>query len=217
MEKKRFEQQIFFLKEIDKIKNVFRQTRLLDNSRYENDAEHAWHLAMMAMTLAEYANESRLDVFKVIEMVLIHDIVEIDAGDTFLYNTALQAKKAGKEARAARRIFGLLPKDQQRVFLKLWKEFEARETPEAKFAAALDRLEPCIQNASTRGHAWQKHGISRQRVEAANKRIAEGSAAIWRYVQKLFAEVDKQGYFPGKKHSNRISKNTAAQRAEPSR
>lgn len=192
----RFEQQIAFLKEIDKIKGVFRRTRLLDDSRYENDAEHAWHLAVMTMILAEYANDEGLDVSKVIKMVLIHDIVEIDAGDTFLYDTALLADKQNKEARAAKRIFGLLPEDQQRAFMQLWEEFDARVTPEAKFAATLDRLEPCIQNAAMRGHAWQKHGISRRRAEAANVHIAEGSAAIWSYVQKLFAEADRQGYFP---------------------
>ena len=196
MDIERLEKQIAFLKEIDKIKGILRRTRLLDDSRYENDAEHAWHLAVMAMTLAEYANDDKIDVSKVIKMVLIHDIVEIDAGDTFLYDSALQVEKQGKEKQAAKRIFGLLPTDQQCAFLRLWEEFEDRETPEAKFAATLDRFEPCIQNAATRGHAWQKHGISRRRAEAVNEHIAEGSEEIWSYVQKLFTDADRQGYFP---------------------
>ena len=191
----RFEKQIAFLKEIDKIKNIFRQTRLLDDSRYENDAEHSWHLALMAFTLAEHANSARIDIGKVVKMVLIHDIVEIDAGDTFLYDAGRQAEKQIKEQKAAHRIFGLLPDDQKSAFLALWEEFEARESPEAKFAAALDRLEPCIQNAATHGHAWQKHGISRQQVEAANKPIADGSERMWDYVRQLIAEVDRQKFF----------------------
>lgn len=205
MNHERLEQQIAFLKEIDKIKSIFRRTRLLDDSRYENDAEHAWHLAVMAMTLAEYANDEKIDISKVIKMVLIHDIVEIDAGDTFLYDSELQLEKQGKESHAATRIFGLLPEDQQRAFLLLWQEFEARETPEAKFAATLDRFEPCIQNVATRGHAWQKHGISRQQAEAVNEHIANGSEDIWRYTRKLFAEADEQGYFPTEKHPNKAS------------
>ncbi len=173
MDRKRFEQQIAFLKEIDKIKHVFRRTRLLDDSRYENDAEHAWHLAVMAITLAEHANTDRIDTSKVVMMVLIHDIVEIDAGDTLIYDKALRAEKKEKESRAAVRIFGLLPEDQRDTFKSLWEEFEARETPEAKFAAALDRLEPIIQNASTRGHAWRKHGISRSQAHAVNRHISD--------------------------------------------
>ena len=206
MDYERLEQQMTFLKEIDKIKGIFRRTRLLDSSRYENDAEHAWHLAVMAFTLLEYANGEQLDVSKVIKMVLIHDIVEIDVGDTFLYDSSLREGKRENESRAASRIFGLLPQDQARVFLALWEEFEARETPEAKFAAALDRFEPCIQNAATRGHAWQKHGISRERAEAVNKHIAEGSDLIWRYTQKLFAEADEQGFLPTERHPNKTSR-----------
>jgi putative hydrolase of HD superfamily len=196
MDRKRFEQQISFLKEIDKIKNVFRRTRLLDDSRYENDTEHTWHLAVMAITLAEHTNSNRLDTSKVVKMVLLHDIVEIDAGYTLIYDVALRAEKKEEESWAAARIFGLLPEDQRNAFRSLWEEFEARETPEAKFAAALDRLEPIIQNASTRGHAWHKHGISREQVEAVNRHISEGSDSIWQYVEQLFVESEKKGYFP---------------------
>ena len=196
MDKERLKQQIAFLKEIDKVKGIFRRTRLLDDSRYENDAEHGWHLAVMAIVLAEYSNTEQIDIAKVVKMVLIHDLVEIDAGDTFLYDTSLRKDVQASEARAAERIFGLLPEDQRDQFRALWDEFEARETPEARFAAALDRFEPCLQNVATRGHAWQQHGISRQQVEAANAHIAEGSKDIWEYVQRLFEEADKKGYFP---------------------
>lgn len=195
MNRERFEQQISFLMEIDKVKSIFRRTKLFDGSRYENDAEHAWHLALMAMTLAEHANETQLDVSKVIKMALLHDLVEIDAGDTFIYDTQARADVQEKEARAAERIFGLLPEDQQREFQALWDEFEARVTAEAKFAAAIDRLEPILQNMATEGHAWLKHGVSREQVEAANCHIAEGSQGLWQYVQVLLQEADEKGWF----------------------
>lgn len=195
MDRTRFDRQIAFLKEIDKVKNVFRRTRLLDDSRHENDAEHAWHLAVMAMTLSEHANDGALDISRVIEMVLIHDIVEIDAGDALVYDTALREEKKEKELRAAERIFGMLPEDQRDAFRDLWEEFEARGTSEARFAAALDRLEPIVQNASTRGHAWLENGITRQQAETVNEHISEGSTDIWQYVEELFAEADEKGYF----------------------
>ena len=201
MDRKRFEQQISFLKEIDKIKKVLRHTPLLDGSRYENDAEHAWHLAVMAITLAEHANAEGLDVARVVKMVLLHDIVEIDAGDTLVYDSARRAEKRGEESRAADRIFGLLPDEQCTAFKLLWEEFEARETPEAKFAAALDRLEPILQNVSTEGHAWRKHGISRKHAERVNRHIGEGSDSIWQYVQELFAEAEAKGHFARKQES----------------
>jgi len=198
MNRKRLEQQLTFLKEIDKIKNIFRRTRLLDDSRYENDAEHSWHIAVMAIILAEHANTEHIDIPRVLKMVLIHDIVEIDAGDTIIYDSTLREKNKQIESQAAKRIFGMLPEDQQNEFRTLWDEFEARQTPEAKFARALDRFEPIIQNVSTRGHAWQNHGISRKQAEAANKHIADGSREIWEYVKELFAESEKKGYFPRK-------------------
>ena len=195
MDRERFEQQLTFLKEIDRLKQVLRKTRILDGSRYENDAEHAWHLAVMAITLAEHANSDELDVFKVVKMVLLHDIVEIDTGDTLVYDSARRKEQAEAESLAAARIFGLLPKDQRAAFLELWEEFEARKTAEAKFAAALDRLEPIIQNVSTQGYAWHKHGISRAKAEAVNRHIAEGSDTIWQYVRELFADSERKGYF----------------------
>lgn len=189
----RLEQQLIFIREIDKVKQIFRQTRLLDNSRCENDAEHAWHLGMMALVLAEYANEP-VEISKVINMVLLHDIVEIDAGDTFLYDVD-RIKKQQEERQAAKRIFGLLPKEQAGEMQNLWEEFEARKTPEARFAAALDRLEPILQNISTGGYAWKKHGIKRSQVQQANAHIAEGSHQLWELVTELMDQADKEGLF----------------------
>jgi putative hydrolase of HD superfamily len=190
----RLEQQIQFLVEIDKVKQIFRRTRLFDRSRYENDAEHAWHLGMMAIVLAEHANEPGLDVAKIVKMVLIHDLVEIDTGDLFLYDAAVQAQKAEAEPIAARRIFGLLPEDQRDEFFALWDEFESRQTPEAKFAAALDRLEPILQNHRDEGHSWQKHGVTADRVHAAVKHIEEGSATLWGYTQTLLDDSVNKGW-----------------------
>ena len=202
MNQKRLRQQVAFLKEIDKTKAIMRHTRLLDNSRYENDAEHAWHLAVMAMTLAEHANGQQIDIARVIGMVLIHDLVEIDVGDCLVYDSSRREEQEAKESQAATRIFGLLPEDQRRMFRSLWDEFVTRETPEAMFAAALDRLEPIIQNASTHGHAWRTHGISRRQAEAANEHISHGSRELWQYARELFAEAERNGCFPEEEHTN---------------
>ena len=191
----RLEQQIAFLKEIDKLKHVLRQTRLLDDSRYENAAEHAWHLGVMAVVLIEHADAADIDLARVIRMLLIHDIVEIDAGDTVVYDTAARQAQKEPEEQAAARLFGLLPSDQRNEMLALWQEFEARQTPEARFAAALDRLEPCLQNAATNGHAWHKHGVSRARAEAHNAHMGEGSQRLWQYTQQLFADAEAGGCF----------------------
>jgi putative hydrolases of HD superfamily len=192
----RLHQQIQFLIEIDKLKHVFRRTKLLDGSRHENDAEHSWHLALMAMVLHEHSNEP-VEMSKVVKMVLIHDLVEIDAGDTFLYDENSESSKADAEAKAAMRAYGLLPEDQRREFLELWEEFERKETPEARFAAAIDRLEPLIQNSQTEGHAWMKYGITKDRVIAKNKPpLIGGSEELWAYAEKMLAECADKGYFP---------------------
>lgn len=188
----RFRQQIEFLIEIDKIKHVFRKTKLFNGSRYENDAEHAWHLAMMAMVLSEHANE-KIDVAKVIKMALIHDIVEIDAGDIIVYDQQNRASAQAKENAAAERIFGLLPADQRQEFISLWREFETRETPEAKFAAAIDRLEPILQNHLTDYHAWRAYGVSSDMLYASNRHVQEGSDVIWNAVQEIFADAIDKG------------------------
>jgi putative hydrolase of HD superfamily len=191
----RLQDQIQFLTEIDKLKYIFRRTKLLNGARYENDVEHSWHLAMMAMVLHEYSNEP-IELPKVVKMVLIHDLVEIDAGDTFLYDEAMARQKEERERKAAKRIFGLLPEDQGREFLGLWEEFEANLTPEARFAAALDRLEPLIQNARTEGHAWKKHGITKDQVIGKNgPLLAGGAKELWAYAEKMISECADKGYF----------------------
>ncbi|NTV53613.1 MAG: HD domain-containing protein [Candidatus Firestonebacteria bacterium] len=187
------EKQIAFLLEIDKVKTIIRRTRLLDNTRYENDAEHSWHLAVMAVILAPYANDSGLNVLKVLKMVLIHDLVEIDAGDTYLYDDHLKAEKARKEALAAERIFGLLPSPQKEELHALWEEFEARQTSEALFAASLDRLEPLLQNYHTDGYAWKEHGIVSTQVYKANEHIQKGSQVLWAYAKDLIDRAVQEG------------------------
>lgn len=188
-----FEKQIAFLLEIDKVKTIIRRTRLLDNTRYENDAEHSWHLAVMAVILAPYANDPGLDLLRVFKMVLIHDLVEIDAGDTYLYDDHLKAEKVRKEALAAERIFGLLPSPQKEELRALWEEFETRQTSEALFAASLDRLEPLLQNYHTDGYAWKEHGIISTQVYKANEHMQQGSQALWAYAKDLIDRAVQEG------------------------
>ncbi len=190
----RLAQQIRFIVEVDKLKEIFRQTLLTQSRRQENDAEHTWHLCLMVMVLAEHTNSPGLDTSRVIKMLLIHDLVEIDAGDTFAYDTAGRADQHEREARAADRIFGLLPADQAAEFRGLWDEFEARHTPEAKFAAAVDRFQPMLQNCHTEGTAWRQHGITRDRVIARNAHIAEGAEAIWDYAAQMIADAVANGH-----------------------
>lgn len=182
--------QVEFLAEIDKLKTILRQTRLIHEDRRENDAEHSWHLALAAILLAEHANEE-VDVAKVIKMVLIHDLVEIDAGDTFCYDYELARDKAQREEKAADRLYGLLPEEQGRELRILWDEFEERITPEAKFAAALDRFQPVLHNLRTDGGTWIRHGISRAQVEERNAPMAEGSVRLWEYIEELLNEAEK--------------------------
>jgi len=165
---------------------------LFNKSRFENDAEHAWHLGLMAMVLAEYSNE-QVDVSKIIKMVLIHDIVEIDAGDTIVYDTKMRALAQKKEMIAAERLFGILPEDQKKIFMELWREFEERKSPEAKFAAAIDRFEPVLQNYLTDYYAWKEHGILSTQLYEKNEHIKEGSEEIWQIVQNIFQEAKESG------------------------
>ena len=158
----RLRKQIEFIYEIDKLKYIQRKTKLFKSNRHENDAEHSWHLAMMVLVLAEYSNEP-IDMLKVVKMVLLHDIVEIDAGDTFLYNTSKSHDNWNEELAAAERIFGLLPNDQKQEFIAVWKEFEMGETNESKFAKAIDRLEPVMQNLSNGGGTWTEFSINLKR------------------------------------------------------
>ena len=185
MENERIEQQVRFILEMDRLKEVFRQTVCTQSRRAENDAEHSWHLCLAVIVLAEHANEPRLDVLRVLKMVILHDLVEIDAGDTFAYDTARMAGQHDREAIAADRIFGLLPADQAPQFRGLWDEFEERRTPEAKFAAAVDRFQPVLLNCSTEGAAWKRHQVTADRVVARNAHISEGSAALWEEAERL--------------------------------
>jgi putative hydrolases of HD superfamily len=194
--KDRLERQMRFLIEADKLKEIFRQTILTQSRRPENDAEHSWHFALMVMTLAEHSVHQPLDVLRVLKMVLIHDLVEIDAGDTFAYDTKLMADQHEREAKAADRIFGLLPDDQAADFRALWDEFEAQETPEAKFAAACDRFHPMLLNCLTDGHAWRKHGVTHDRVVARNAHIANGSPRMWAYALRMIDEAVTKGHLP---------------------
>lgn len=181
----RLEQQFEFILEIDKEKKIGRQTYLSDCSRKENDAEHAWHTALMTILLSEYANES-IDVLKTVTMLLIHDIVEIDAGDTYAYDEVGIATQAEREQRAAQRIFGMLPEEQARHMLELWQEFEAEETAEARFARVMDRVQPIMLNAATDGRAWQEHEVQLSKILKRNSKTAEGSTVLWDYMLNKF-------------------------------
>jgi putative hydrolase of HD superfamily len=192
----RLEHQMRFIIEADKLKEIFRQTLVTQSRRAENSAEHSWHFALMIIVLAEHSNHQPLDVLRILKMVLIHDLVEIDAGDTFAYDTKNLADQHEREARAADRIFGLLPPDQTTEFRALWDEFEAQATPEAKFAAACDRFHPMLLNCLTEGHAWRKHGITQDRVLARNAHVADGSKDIWAYAVRMIDEAVASGYLP---------------------
>lgn len=183
----RFEQQIAFIMELDKIKSIGRQTYLADGSRKENDAEHSWHLTMMAFVLAEYAN-SPIDVLKAMKMVMLHDVIEIDAGDTYAYDAAGNETKRIRELAAADRIFGLLPEDQAVEYRGLWDEFEAMETMEAKFANTLDKVQPLFLNDASGGKSWREHDVKVEQVMKRNARTAEGSTELWNYAKSL---IDK--------------------------
>jgi putative hydrolase of HD superfamily len=193
MDIQRLDKQITFSLEIDKLTGVLRRTLLLDGSRHENSAEHSWHISVMAMLLSEYAAES-IDVSRVIQMLLIHDLVEIDAGDTYCYDAKANLDKAERELQAAERIFKILPADQARLVRELWDEFEDRQTPESKFANSMDRLQAMMHNYHTQGRQWRKHGVTSQMVLARNAPIAEGSPVLWEYARKLVESALEKGY-----------------------
>ncbi|WP_338873584.1 HD domain-containing protein [Spirosoma sp. SC4-14] len=184
--------QIEFIKEVDKLKYILRKTKLLNSDRRENDAEHSWHLALMALVLAEHANFP-LNMLRVIKMLLIHDIVEIDAGDTFIYDTQKSHDNTVEERAAAKRIFGLLPEEQAAEFIAVWEEFEAGQTNEAKFARAMDRLEPLLQNASNKGGTWAEFSVKYDKVYAKKQVIQQGSTQIWRYAEQLLNDSVEKG------------------------
>lgn len=183
-ENERLQKQIAFIKEIDKVKNIFRQTYLADGTRKENDAEHSWHIALMAVLLKEYVSED-VDVAKVMTMVLIHDLVEIDAGDTYAYDSEGAKSKREREVKAADRIFGILPEDQGMYFRELWEEFEAYETPDAKYAHLLDNFQPLLLNDASGGRSWNEHGVHKSQIYKRNEKVQETSQEIWNTIQEV--------------------------------
>lgn len=193
MDPDRLDRQLRFVIEIDKLKRVLRQTMLMDATRSENSAEHSWHLALMAILLEEYSPRP-VDLGQVLRMVLVHDIVEIDAGDTFCYDVEANLDKAMREEEAAERIFGLLPPEQGFELRSLWEEFEAETTPEARFATALDRLQPLLHNLQTGGGTWRIHGVAREQVLARMQPIRVAMPDLWPFVELSLARAVEQGW-----------------------
>ncbi|WP_020666956.1 HD domain-containing protein [Amycolatopsis nigrescens] len=189
----RLKDQFTFLIEVDRLKTVLRQSPLAAVDRRENDAEHSWHLALMVTMLAEYADEP-IDVGRTVELVVLHDLVEIYAGDTPLYDTAAAVDQQEREEAAADRLFGLLPPDQATLFRARWDEFEARGTPEARFAKAMDRLQPMLLNWIAEGGTWLSHGATADTVRARTSSIGDASAVLWDAGQALIAEADRRGW-----------------------
>lgn len=189
----KLQQQIRFLMELDKLKSVLRRTLLSHEPRLENSGEHSWHVTLVAMIFAEYANVP-IDLLRVLKMLLIHDIVEIDAGDVYIYDVQGNEGKVERERQAALRIFGLLPPEQAEALHGLWEEFEAKQTPEAKFAGACDRIIPLLHNFHAKGHSWQEHGIQKADVIAINQVIADGSTILWEAAREVIEESVRLGY-----------------------
>ncbi|HHW91865.1 MAG TPA: HD domain-containing protein [Firmicutes bacterium] len=190
----RLAKQLDFIAEVDKLKKVFRQNVVIGTTRNENAAEHSWHLALMALLFSEYARDREVDLLRVVKMVLIHDLVEIDAGDTFCYDEAAHADKEERELAAAERIFNLLPEDQARELWDLWREFEEQKTPEARFANSLDRFQPLLLNHHTQAHTWTKPGVTREKVLQRYGILAENTPTLWEYAQKVINEACEEGY-----------------------
>ncbi len=185
--------QIEFITEIDKMKQIYRQNVVIGTQRQENDAEHSWHIAMMAVLLSEYTVAEDLDILRVIKMTLIHDLVEIYAGDTFTYDEKAQLDKHEREEKAADKLFSMLPADQAREVRDLWNEFEDVKTPEARFAACVDRLQPLILNYNTNGHTWAKPGVTDKKVMARNSLLEESAPELWKYAQETIKDSVEKG------------------------
>jgi putative hydrolases of HD superfamily len=192
-EESRLDSQLRFLMEADRLKGVLRRSLVLGGERRENSAEHCWHVALAALVLAEHA-KAPLDVTRVLTMLLLHDLVEIDAGDTFVYDAVANADKAERELAAAERIFGLLPAEQAATLRGAWTEFEARQSPEARFAAALDRLLPILHNFATQGRSWQAHGVTADQVASVNAHVADASPTLWAEITRIIQESVTRGY-----------------------
>ena len=193
MDETRICKQMDFILEIDKAKNIIRQTYLSDGVRKENDAEHSWHTAIMAFVLAEYFDKN-IDVLKVMKMMLMHDIIEIDAGDTYCYDEKAALTQADRERKAAERIYSLLPEDQAREYMDLWLEFEGKETPESKYCAILDRLQPSVLNYANKGVSWKEHGVCFGQVMGRNAVTLNGPEEISSYFKNLIDNAVENGY-----------------------
>ena len=188
----RLRKQLDFLLEIDKEKEIYRQTHILGGSRRENDAEHAWHMAIMALVLQEYANEP-VDVLRVMKMVLMHDLVEIYAGDTYAYDETGKESQRERELAAADKIFGMLPEDQEQEFRAIWEEFEEKKSPEAKFARMLDNYQPLSLNNANQGGDWRAHNVARSQVEKRNEISKEGSQLMGQVIADIIEENVRKG------------------------
>jgi putative hydrolase of HD superfamily len=189
----RLDQQLSFVLEIDKLKTILRQTLLTDSSRRENSAEHSWHLAIMSFLLTEYATEP-VDTLHVVKMLLVHDLIEIDAGDTFAYDVAGNVDRAEREQRCAERIFGMLPEEQGRELRALWEEFDAFKTPESKYANALDRLQPLLHNSRTEGGTWRIHSVARNQVYRRMEPIRTAMPELWPVVTRIIEDACARGW-----------------------
>jgi putative hydrolases of HD superfamily len=190
----RFKRQVEFLLEIDRLKLILRRTILLDRSRRENSVEHSWHIALSASIFSEYAAGDGIDLCRVIRMLLVHDLVEIDAGDTYCYDEQAKVDQCQRECQAARRIFGLLPADQAAAFRALWDEFEEGETPEGRYARAMDRFQAFLHNYFTQGRVWRQHGIRRHQVIQRMQPVESGAPRLWEYVQTLMDDAVQKGF-----------------------
>lgn len=190
----RLEKQLALLIELDKLKSVLRRTRVKSaEGRLENSGEHSWHVALMAVLMEEHAN-APVDICRVMKMLLIHDVVEIDAGDTFVYDIAATKEQAEKEIKAAERLFGMLPIDQGQELLALWQEFEAAQSDDAKYAKALDRLIPMLLNYHNNGQSWKENSVTREQALTINKRIEFGSVTLWDKAKELIEEATEKGW-----------------------
>lgn len=193
--------QLQFILEIDKLKEIFRRSYLINSHRRENSSEHSWHVAVIAMLLAEHGNE-QTDLCKVLCMLLVHDLVEIDAGDTYCYDLQGAMDKTAREKEAAERLFGFLPQDQRQWIHTLWEEFEAGQTPEAKFANAIDRFMPLLHNYFTQGKSWLEHGITEDQVQDRMAKTKDGSITLWEYSQKIIKAAVDRGYLLSTKNAD---------------
>ena len=194
MEETRLQKQLRFLVEVDQMKNVLRQTLLVDKSRRENDAEHSWHFALMAMLLSEYADGSKVDFYRVLRMALVHDLIEVYAGDTFAYDKKGNEDKEEREKKAADKLFGMLPEDQGKEIRDLWEEFDQMETPDAQYAASIDRLQPLINNYMTQGHTWHIGTVTSKDVYARAAIIEKASPELWKVVQFIIKDSIEKGW-----------------------